>query len=175
MDDQIRISDADRDRVTARLRDHYAEGRLTLAELDERITATLTAKTFGDLRPIMADLPGPGAVPPRAQLGVRPATAPLIVRHRGPRLLPLLMVVSLAALLIPGGGWLFFAFLKAFLVFWLVACVAGVLIASRIRRRVRRTWQPDERRAGQPGQAGWPGHPGWPGGHYHDRHQHSHW
>jgi hypothetical protein len=163
MDDQIRISDADRDSVTARLRDHYAEGRLTRAELDERITATLNARTFGDLRPIMADLPEPGAIPPRAPLGVRP-TAPLIVRHRGPRLLPLLLVVSLAAVLIPSGGWLFFAFLKAFLVFWLVACVAGILIASRISRRLRRTWQPDQR------------HPGWPGGHhYHYRHQHSRW
>jgi hypothetical protein len=39
------------------LRDHYAEGRLTHAELDERMTAALTARTFGDLRKIMADLP----------------------------------------------------------------------------------------------------------------------
>jgi DNA-binding PadR family transcriptional regulator len=57
IDDRIRTSDADRDRVTARLRDHYAEGRLTHAELDERMTAALTARTFGDLREIMADLP----------------------------------------------------------------------------------------------------------------------
>ena len=33
----IRVSDADRDRVTARLREHFAEGRLTSDELDERI------------------------------------------------------------------------------------------------------------------------------------------
>jgi DNA-binding PadR family transcriptional regulator len=57
IDDCIRTSDADRERVTARLRDHYAEGRLTHAELDERMTAALTARTFGDLRKIMADLP----------------------------------------------------------------------------------------------------------------------
>ena len=57
IDDRIRTSDADRDRVTARLRDHYAEGRLTHAELDERMAAALTARTFGDLRKIMADLP----------------------------------------------------------------------------------------------------------------------
>jgi len=57
IDDRIRTSDADRDRATARLRDHYAEGRLTHAELDERMTAALTARTFGDLRKIMADLP----------------------------------------------------------------------------------------------------------------------
>jgi DNA-binding PadR family transcriptional regulator len=51
------ISDADRERVTARLGDHYVEGRLTLEELDERVTATLNARTFGDLRRVMADLP----------------------------------------------------------------------------------------------------------------------
>ena len=57
IDDRIRTSDADRESITARLRDHYAEGRLTHAELDERMTAALTARTFGDLRKIMADLP----------------------------------------------------------------------------------------------------------------------
>ena len=60
MDDRMRISDADRERVTARLRDHFAEGRLTREELDERVTAALSAKTVGDLRPIMMDLPDPG-------------------------------------------------------------------------------------------------------------------
>ena len=65
MDDHIRVSDADRDRVTARLREHFAEGRLTQDELDERISAALNAKTFGDLRPLMADLPEPVPAPPR--------------------------------------------------------------------------------------------------------------
>src|SRR5262249_59791123 len=53
-DDRIRISDADRERVVARLREHFAQGRLSSDELDERISAALTAKTVGDLRPIMA-------------------------------------------------------------------------------------------------------------------------
>ena len=59
MDDSIRASDADRDRVNAQLRDHFAAGRITSGELDERLSAALNAKTFGDLRRIMADLPGP--------------------------------------------------------------------------------------------------------------------
>ena len=50
MDDSIRVSDADRDRVTAQLRDHFAAGRITPGELDERLSAALNAKTFGDLR-----------------------------------------------------------------------------------------------------------------------------
>lgn len=56
-DDRIRASDADRESATVRLRDHYAEGRLTQEELSERVTAALTARTFGDLRRLMADLP----------------------------------------------------------------------------------------------------------------------
>src|SRR5262249_30930857 len=69
MDDRIRVSDADRDRVAARLRDHFAEGRLTQDELDERISAALAAKTFGDLRRVMADLPEPEPVPAGAPAG----------------------------------------------------------------------------------------------------------
>jgi DUF1707 SHOCT-like domain len=157
MDDSIRISDADRDRVTARLRDHFAEGRLTADELDERVTATLNARTFGDLRRVMADLPEPVPVPPGAQQG-RPRTAPpWVFRHRGPRLLPLVLFALLAALLLPG-GWLLFAFLKVLLVFWLVACLAGIFVAGRFRRRMRRDWW-----------AGYTGHerPDWPAGHGH--------
>jgi len=55
--DQIWASDADRERVVASLRDHFAEGRLTRAELDERLTMALSARTGGDLRRLMADLP----------------------------------------------------------------------------------------------------------------------
>ena len=57
MDDHFRISDADRDRAAALLRDHFAAGRLTPEELDARLTATLNAKTFGDLHRVLADLP----------------------------------------------------------------------------------------------------------------------
>ena len=46
----------------ARLREHYAEGRLSSEELEERITATFNAKTFGDLRAVIADLPDPELV-----------------------------------------------------------------------------------------------------------------
>src|SRR5215469_8754357 len=57
MDDRFRVSDADRDRVTALLRDHFAAGRLSAEELDERLEAALDAKTAGDLRQVLADLP----------------------------------------------------------------------------------------------------------------------
>jgi hypothetical protein len=62
MNENIRVSDADREHVVERLREHYAAGRLTSDELDERVTAALSAKTYGDLRPVMTDLPEPETV-----------------------------------------------------------------------------------------------------------------
>ncbi|MFC4910756.1 DUF1707 SHOCT-like domain-containing protein [Actinomadura gamaensis] len=53
----IRASDADRDRVAASLREHTADGRLTLTELEERLEATYSAKTMGELQQLTADLP----------------------------------------------------------------------------------------------------------------------
>jgi hypothetical protein len=141
MDDRIRVSDTDRDRVTARLRDHFAEGRLAPGELDERISAALSARTFGDLRRVMADLPGPVLVwPAEAQRPQRAGPA-WLARRRGPRLLPVALLVLLAALVIPGGGWLLLAFIKLILMFWLVTCLAGIFAAGRFRRRMYRHWQ----------------------------------
>ena len=55
--DQVRVSDAEREEAVISLRDHFAEGRLTRAELDERLTTALSARTAGDLRCLQADLP----------------------------------------------------------------------------------------------------------------------
>jgi len=143
MDERMRVSDADREAVTARLRDHYAEGRLTSAELDERVSAALSAKTFGDLRPLTRDLPGPAPAPPRA--GARPNRAgprwagppwagPRRVRRRPPVLL-FLLIALFVALAFPGGGWLLFAVFRLILLFWLVSIVARIAFALMYRRR----------------------------------------
>jgi len=134
MDDSIRVSDADRDRVTAQLRDHFAAGRITPGELDQRLSAALNAKTFGDLRRITADLPGPvpaprGAAPP--PLRAAPAWA---VRRRPP-FPPLILLALLAALLIPGTGWLLAAFVNVILLFWVMTFVVGAFAFGRSRRR----------------------------------------
>ncbi|MBS2538319.1 DUF1707 and DUF2154 domain-containing protein [Catenulispora sp. NF23] len=61
---QLRVSDADRDQVAERLRDAAGEGRLALDELEDRITAVYTAKTYAELEPITRDLPAAGAPGP---------------------------------------------------------------------------------------------------------------
>ncbi len=55
---RLRISDNDRHRVSELLREAAGEGRLDMEELDERLAAVFAAKTYGDLVPITADLPG---------------------------------------------------------------------------------------------------------------------
>jgi hypothetical protein len=54
---EIRASDADRDRVAAALREHSVEGRITMDELNERLEATYTARTLGELQAVTSDLP----------------------------------------------------------------------------------------------------------------------
>lgn len=141
MDDRIRVSDADREQATARLREHYAQGRLSSEELEERVTAALNAKTYGDLRRVMADLPGEAMEP-----GPGPQAPPWVGSHRmvfwrGPRLLPLALILLVAAIAVPGAGWVFVGFLKVMLLLWLVGIVAGIFMAARFRRRLRRQWQ----------------------------------
>jgi Domain of unknown function (DUF1707) len=59
MSDRLRPSDADRDRAAALLREHFADGRLTPAELGDRLTLALGAATSGDLRRALAGLAEP--------------------------------------------------------------------------------------------------------------------
>lgn len=61
---RLRASDADRERVAEFLRDAYAEGRLTTDEYQARLEENFAAQTYGDLVPVLRDLPvPPGAVP----------------------------------------------------------------------------------------------------------------
>jgi hypothetical protein len=53
----LRAADADREQVAERLRRAAAEGRLLTDELEERLGAALSAKTYGELDAIVADLP----------------------------------------------------------------------------------------------------------------------
>jgi len=64
---ELRISDTDRDRTAEVLREAHAHGRITVDELDERLTSVYSAKTYADLVPITRDLPAvkDAAAPPQ--------------------------------------------------------------------------------------------------------------
>ncbi|MER6713769.1 MULTISPECIES: DUF1707 domain-containing protein [unclassified Streptomyces] len=72
----LRASDADRERVAEILRDALAEGRLDMAEFEERLDATYRARTYGELAPITRDLPAAGVTAPVVSLSKEPAVGP---------------------------------------------------------------------------------------------------
>ncbi|GAA4222432.1 hypothetical protein FHR32_003913 [Streptosporangium album] len=54
---EMRASDGDRDKVASVLREHYAQGRLTGEEFDQRLEQLYTSKTYGELATLTSDLP----------------------------------------------------------------------------------------------------------------------
>jgi hypothetical protein len=68
--DELRVSDAERHQVAEVLRRAAGEGRLELDELEERLEATFAAKTYGELAPLVRDLPlqeSPVSIPGNAR------------------------------------------------------------------------------------------------------------
>jgi len=109
----VRASDAERDQAAELLRAAFAEGRLTRAELDERLTAAYAAKTHADLRDLTGDLPA--AIPAETTTDGRPLAADRAVVDRGPGAS---MHLNLCLLL-----WLLFCFPPAgvaFGIYWIV-------------------------------------------------------
>jgi hypothetical protein len=53
----VRASDAERERTVASLRRHYAAGRLSLEELEERVVRAYESVYRSDLRTVVRDLP----------------------------------------------------------------------------------------------------------------------
>jgi hypothetical protein len=58
---ELRASHDDRDRVVEMLRVSAGDGRLTAEELDERLEQAMTARTYGELARLVADLPATGS------------------------------------------------------------------------------------------------------------------
>jgi hypothetical protein len=73
----IRISDADRERAATRLNQALAEGRITLTELEERLTVVYAARYERDLVAPLADLP---ALASAAPVPVTPAGPALVLK-----------------------------------------------------------------------------------------------
>ncbi|MBN9101484.1 MAG: DUF1707 domain-containing protein [Pseudonocardia sp.] len=73
----IRISDADRERAATRLNQALAEGRISMAELEERLTVVYGARYERDLIPPLADLP---ALAHAAPVPVTPAGPALVLK-----------------------------------------------------------------------------------------------
>jgi hypothetical protein len=102
----MRASDADRDAVVSDLSEHFQAGRLTAAEFDERTGRALTARTWGDLTELAADLPAlrPAAPPATPAAGAPQPRA----GHTAPATAVALAGLAIAAVVlvhVVHGGW----------------------------------------------------------------------
>jgi len=99
---ELRIGDREREIAASALGDHFAEGRITREEYDERSAVVWSARTESDLRTVFADLPGPHQGFPR-----RPRPAPDAAADRRSHgsghfrfpLLPVILVIVGVAML----------------------------------------------------------------------------
>jgi hypothetical protein len=72
------MSDAERQAIVEHLLRAAGEGRLTLDEFDKRAAGVLAALTFGEVEPLLADLPGRAAPSPALEHAeIRNTGAPL--------------------------------------------------------------------------------------------------
>ena len=93
----MKASDADRDAVVSDLSEHFQAGRLTAAELDERTGRALSARTWGELGDLLADLPAARPAP-RAPAGTSSSARPGPSSGRvAPRLTAALVGIGIAA------------------------------------------------------------------------------
>jgi hypothetical protein len=96
---EVRIGDSERDAAVRALGEHFAAGRLTHAEFDERSTAAWAARTESALRPLFVDLP-PLTRQPTAPTAASTAGRSRARNRRFP-VTPILLVV-LGVLLLTG-------------------------------------------------------------------------
>jgi hypothetical protein len=103
-DPDLRVSQAERDDVVAVLAGHFADGRLTVEEYEERVEAALAARTGRDLEPLLEDLPAADPPPTRTPTRTRRRPEP---RRLGAPLIParLLAVAAVVVLAIVTGPW----------------------------------------------------------------------
>jgi DUF1707 SHOCT-like domain len=134
----LRITDAGREAAAAYLREHYAQGRLTLEEFNQRLDAVFAATTQRQLSGLTRDLPpaGPPLPPlPAAPAGARRERAGR--EHRpGSRARPGMIAVILAALL----AWLLIFGLHLRVSPWPGRLAIFLVVFAAVRWLIRRLW-----------------------------------
>ena len=117
----LRASDADREAVAERLRHACAEGRLLAEELEDRLGAVFSARTYGELDALVSDLPvgrSIGGSPAHLRAWALPALALAIT-------LAVLMVIVVLAVVF---------FLTGIFAIWVVWLGVGWWAYGRRRR-----------------------------------------
>jgi hypothetical protein len=112
----VRIGDVERDSAVSALGDHFAAGRLTREEFDERIDKAMQARFQSDLQPLFADLPGPTVErPPTGWPTGAPPRVPIFLLF-----LPVLIVGLIVTAIALGAPWMLWGMFWLFILsrFW---------------------------------------------------------
>jgi uncharacterized membrane protein len=111
---QLRIGDAERDRAAAALGDHFAAGRLTNEEFEQRMEQAIKARFNDDLEPLFVDLPRTVEphVEPKSQ---QHADIPLAWAAMF-WLAPLFVITAVVAAVVLSAPWLVWIFLWMFMI-----------------------------------------------------------
>jgi hypothetical protein len=110
-DPNLRAADADRERIAERLRKSHAEGRLDMAEFQQRLERCYESKTLGELGELVSDLPRYEEPEERRSVGwVRPS------RWRLAPVLPILIAVLVVSAVI--GHHVFWLWIPLLFLIW---------------------------------------------------------
>jgi Domain of unknown function (DUF1707) len=127
----LRASDADREQVLEVLKTAFAEGRLTMAELDARAGQALVSRTYGELAALTTDIPSGRIrvppVPPPFPPGYGPLT-PVPEPARTPASARLAVWVACVIAGLPAVWAAFLTFYGGFVILFLLA-FAGLTLS----------------------------------------------
>ena len=112
----LRASDADREAAAERLRHAAVEGRLEPDELEERLHAALRARTYGELRRLLGDLPAKPMPWERGRAVAMPAARTALVVAMRVAVVVVVVAVVLVVAAVVAAGWMLWA------VVWLALC-----------------------------------------------------
>ncbi len=132
---QMKASDADRDAVLSDLSEHFQAGRLTADEFEDRTGRALAARTWGELRDLLQDLPA-GPAGPRVPITATTASAPPQRPLGRTALVPILVLAGIATAVAMSAGaaharWgIVWLLLPVLLIARRMTCRAGALRRS---------------------------------------------
>lgn len=129
MNDQLRISDADRETAARELGEHFAMGRITADEHSERLEQIWAAKTAADLRPVFRDLPRQQAA--QAPRAPRPAVTQTPRQREWPAMPPVPFLFKLLV------GIVVLAFAVTHMWWVLIAVLVYLFVVRRFIHRDR--------------------------------------
>ena len=154
--DSLRAADVDREFVAQRLRDALNEGRLTLTEYDDRLREAYAARTYGELKTLLNDLPQAAPAERSTMVPASPSTlaqttpAPVIPRNHTRTWLAGMWSSWLSVSLICVAVWFASGMHGDFWPIWVIGPWGAILLASTItglaRGEPRRQAERDARR-----------------------------